>query len=463
MDSDKWDIALIADSIKFDDMIGYYRFITGPKKTDRFEISHDQDEYSIDEGTGQTLRVKYSGSTFDVLSVTGRRLYKNKNLQDADCYSDPDEDYGGTASVYDSNHMSQEIRLFSNDESTDFKWLVGIYTFKEKTDIIVENSADMDHRDTDLHVTGSALFTQATYSVTDNLDLTAGVRLDNQSQKVEQDYDYMGYLTSYDEEQDNQETLPKAAVSYDINDDIMVYTLVSKGYMSGGYNYLSVYTAEMSSYKPEYTTNKEIGVKSNWLGDSLSANLTYFNIDVIDKQVGQVAPDMTEVRIENAAKANSSGFELEMAAKPMDGLDITAGFGVIEAKYLEYEASEYSADYSSVEINDYGGNTIANVPKQTFNIGVQYRHGSGLAGRVDLLGTGSAYIDSANTAEMEAYNLVNLRVGYETESFDVYLWGKNIFDQEYQTVQYWWGEDILGQDGPPAQFGASINYRFNAG
>lgn len=459
--SSTWDISLIADAVKYDDMIGYYRFMTGDKKTDRFEISHDEEEYSTDTGAGQTLRIRYSGDRFNILSVTGIRGYKNENLQDADCYSDPNADYGGTASIYDSNHMSQEIRLFSPDSTADFKWLFGVYTFKEKTDIIVTNPTSRETRDTDMNIDGNALFAQATYAVSKKLDLTVGVRLDSQSQSVEQKYDYMGWIVNYDEDQDNQETLPKISISFDVNSDLMIYGLVSKGYMSGGYNYMSVYTAEMSSYKPEYTTNREIGMKSSWMNDSLLVNLTYFNIDVTDKQVGQVAPDMTEVRVENAARANSSGFELELAAKPVEGLDITAGIGLIDAKYLEYTASEYTSDYSSIVVSDYSGNKIANIPEYTFNIGLQYRFGTGWLGRADILGTGSAYFDSANKGKMDAYNLVNFRFGYETKTWDAFLYGKNIFDKEYQTAQYWWGDDVLGQDGPPAMFGVSFSYRFN--
>ncbi len=460
--NENWDISLIGDSVKFDDKIGYYRFITGSQKTDRFKISHDQDEYSTDDGQGVALRIKYNAGSFDILSVTGHRSYRNENLQDADVYSDPMNDYGGTESVYANKHLSQEIRLISPETSTDLKWLIGIYAFTDKNDILLENETTIERRDTEVEINGNALFAQATFPLSERLDLTAGIRFDSQFQTGKQEYDASGSAGTYDKELSNQEVLPKLAISYAINEDVMVYTLISKGYMSGGYNYSSATSENSFHFKPEYTVNKEIGMKSSWLENRLALNATIFHIDITDKQVSQVAGDMSAIIIENAARAYANGIELELAARLSEELDLMMGYGRLEAKYLEYEASEYTDDYMSVEINDYKDKHIANVPQSTYNVGLQYRHGSGFTGRLDVLGTGKAHVDSANTAEMDPYNLVNFRVGYESESFDVFLWGKNIFDQEYQTVQYYWGTDLIGQDGEPAHFGASLVYRFKS-
>ncbi|BBO85421.1 hypothetical protein DSCO28_59870 [Desulfosarcina ovata subsp. sediminis] len=52
-------------------------------------------------------------------------------------------------------------------------------------------------------------------------------------------------------------------------------------------------------------------------------------------------------------------------------------------------------------------------------MGVQYRHISGFFGRIDWLGTGPMYSDSKNSAKEDGYQLVNLRLGYESEKYDV--------------------------------------------
>ena len=74
--------------------------------------------------------------------------------------------------------------------------------------------------------------------------------------------------------------------------------------------------------------------------------------------------------------------------------------------------------------------------------------------------TDNFYGDHANTAEADSYEIVNLRLGYESEHFDLILWGKNLFDEEYLTYVAPYGAYNVGVDGPPQTFGATITYRF---
>ncbi len=463
---DNLDVSLILDAMDNDDMIGYYRFTTGTKKTERHEISHDNSEYSNEDGLGKTVRVEFTGNPFNVLSITGNRTYRNENLQDRDCFSDPNEDYGASKSIYENDHFSQEIRLFSDENDSGLKWLLGLYAFKENTTVSQENESSRFVRTTEIDISGNAFFAQASYPIVEKVRLTLGVRFDNQEQEGKQQYDSWNWTDNtpqsenYSKKLSSEEFLPKISLSYDYTDDIMFYSLVSQGYMSGGYNYSSARDIDSFTYLPEYTTNHEIGVKSSWFRNRLNVNLSYFYIEMKDKQVTEIVGETLSSRIANAAKAVSSGFEIEVSALPADGLEISAGLGVTDARYSEFDASEYSADYSSVEIKDYKDKKIPYIPENTFNISTQYRHQSGFIGRVDLFNTGSQYIDNANTTREDAYSLVNLRLGYEAEKYDVYLWGKNVFDQDYRTVKYLWGGDYLAQDGEPAKFGTTLAYRF---
>ncbi len=109
---------------------------------------------------------------------------------------------------------------------------------------------------------------------------------------------------------------------------------------------------------------------------------------------------------------------------------------------------------------DYEGKDLPNAPEYTYNLGVQYRHEIGFFGRVDLLGTGKFYGDSKNLAEQDSYELVNLRLGYEREHFDIVCWCKNLFDERYATMKVIWGADEMCVDGEPRMFGATLTYRF---
>ena len=252
------------------------------------------------------------------------------------------------------------------------------------------------------------------------------------------------------------EWMPKFAVDYRWTPKLMAYVSVAKGYKSGGFNY-AVDTTSDVSYDPEYSWNYEVGIKSSWLDNRLIANLAAFYIDSTDRQVGQIsAIAANQVIIRNAAETYSQGFELELVARPAAGLDFIAGFGYTEAKYDDYKDPVIGTSYDD--------NLIPVVPEYTYNLAVQYRHPTGLFGRVDLQGIGDMYWDNANTQKEDAHEIVNARLGYEGEykgfGFDMYLWAKNLFDEEYADGVFAYLGDLVGSAGDPQTFGITLTARF---
>lgn len=238
--TERVDMSLIADWMDNDDQIGFYRFTTGPYKTERHQISHDSDEYSKEDGNGQAFRVKYRGALYDLLSVTGRRNYKNDNVQDFDCFSDPANNWGSTHSIYENRHVSQELRLSSAEKNSALTWLIGLYGFEEKTDIQQDNETASNFRKTDIEINGHAVFAQSTYRFFERFDLTAGIRYDYQKQLGKRHQDYLDSSTwmpssaDYEKELISDEVLPKLSLGCDCAENVYVYALISKGYLSGG-------------------------------------------------------------------------------------------------------------------------------------------------------------------------------------------------------------------------------------
>ena len=477
--ADNWDISLIADVMDTDDHSGGYRLVNGPYKTDPFEVRHDSDEYSRQDANGQTLRVKYTGDSFTLLSVSNLLYYKHDYLSEADGWDDPTDKRESIFSWKDRQY-SQELRVSSPENSEPLEWLVGLYGFKEDTDIdynyyIVNKPAwgmfNMSFMNpvTDIETKGYAAFGQATYTLFERLHLTAGLRFDHQDLDAKLRGKYFSMVTfayqdyDYRKDLDYDELLPKFSVAYDLGDDVMTYVSVSKGYITGGYNpYCTQNPTEKTfTFDPEYTWNYEAGIKTSWLENKLMANLAIFYIDIKDKQVSEVDMDTMTTTITNGAKAHSQGIELELQARPIRGLDLFAGFGYTEAKFDDFTATEWNPTYTALVQKDYEGNYLQYAPKYTYNLGVQYRHESGFFGRADLLGTDKFYGNYANTAEQEAYETVNVRLGYEREHLDLILWARNLFDKEYLTYVTPGGAGYdVGLDGPPQTFGATVTYRF---
>lgn len=450
----QFDISFTADVLDYDDGIAVYRFDSGPYRTDPYEVRHDNKDYQKESGNSQNLRMSYAGESLRFLSVSGRRDYSNDNLQDYDSTADPQNNWGGSYSNYDDTYYSQEFRLSSNNDKSPFKWLLGAYGFKEDTDIKVDNEVIAQHALTNVDTKGYAVFGQGIYTLFERLHLTAGLRYD--VRRAEGKKRDTGVNISDDIS--NNELLPKFSVGYDISDTVYSYATVSKGFLAGGFNYGTALDKSTFTYDPEYTWNYEVGLKTEWLNRRLQVNLAVFYIQMTDKQVTemQYGSGGFTTKVDNAAKAHSKGVELELRARPALGWDIIAGFGYTDAKIDDWIATEWKSDYSGLTRNDYSGKKVPGVPEFTGNLGVQYQHVSGFFARTDLSCVGPIYADQKNRIKEDAYALVNLRLGYKADHYEVVLWGKNIFDTKYHTVFYDWDGAKLVQDGDPALFGIRL-------
>jgi iron complex outermembrane receptor protein len=460
----RWNISFITDLNDFYGGMSDYRYITGPSNEGRHRVSYDDSFNDWNQnGDGQTLKVGYEGDGFNLLSVTSRRYYKNDSASDLDCTSF-DSPWAGDGFFKDEDTTySQEMRLSSPDDNGPLEWLTGVFLFDEETDVLVQRDLSMqDIRDNTVDSSGYAIFGQGTYTVMDRLHLTAGVRFDHVDLDGQQTYTAMGTTNTYGRDLSDDEILPKFSAAWDFTDDIMAYATIAKGYLYGGYNYSKGTGLDNLTYDPEYTWNYEVGAKSAWFDNRLTANLAAFYIEMKDKQVAEWSDDLGNPvqEIKNAADAHSIGVELELQAKPVQGLDLFANFGLTKSRIDDWVATEYSMATSNYYQYDYKDNKLPNVPEYTYNFGVQYRHSTGFFGRADLLGTGEFYSDSKNTAIEKAYQLVNLRAGYEGENYDIIFWCKNVFDEEYQKVRFAVGADQMGIDGEPRMVGMTVAYRF---
>lgn len=460
--SDPWDISLIAGMVDADDNVGVYRYDKGANTTDPFETRHDETSEDFSEaGNSQVLNINFKANAFKVTSVTGAtyRTYTKNN--DSDGWDDPTRrmtnDY-----TYDDRQYTQEIRIGSTSPG-NLEWLGGVFASQEEISLDHENmnlSANQlrSHHVVEIDSKGYAAFGQTTYTVRDRLHLTLGLRFDNR--ELEGDYQNRANQTALQKDLSFTEWLPKASLSVDLSPSAMGYATVAKGYLAGGFNWCMNPTENTFHFDPEYSWNYETGLKTTWLDNKMMANVSLFYITIDDKQVSVVEPDTQLNTITNAAKAYSYGAELQLKVKPMAGLEIFANAGYTRAEFDEFDSTGWNASYTEVVSSDLSGNTLPYAPEYTCNAGIQYRAPSGLMGRIDWLGTGGFYADAANTSKQDAYQLVNLRLGYEGNHWETYLWVKNAFDEEYLTWFSPSGSNLWALDGPPRTYGVTVRYRF---
>jgi len=452
--SDAWDVSLILQGQHEADGIGVYRFIDGPYATGRNEIAWDGPNKNSVDANAQILKAEYHGTDVDITSVTGRHSYSQDYEYDVDMtpmnlYSM----YPVFTADYDVEVWSEEFRIASKPgKNRRFDWLTGVYLYGE--DIQTGNYSMTDHV-TDQDNWGAALFAQGTLHMWERWHFNLGGRVEYARLEGEKTVNaaMMGMgVTTMADTVDDTVFLPSASISYDLTPEVMTYGKVSRGYLSGGFDSYFAMTEELFSYDPEYSWNYEVGIKSKMLDNRLMVNLAAFYIDVEDKQVAEYVSPYERYFV-NAAKAESYGVELDVQYKPLPGLTLTGSLGYLESEIKDWTTEGYNAW-------DYSGNKTPGAPEFSYAAGAIYRWESGFFVGADVVGLSSYYANAENDRKLDGRTLINARAGYEGERFDVMLWARNIFDEDYEERSMSWMGGTLIQQGEPCSFGLLVAYKF---
>jgi iron complex outermembrane receptor protein len=253
--------------------------------------------------------------------------------------------------------------------------------------------------------------------------------------------------------------LPKAGLAYRFNRIHNVYFTAAEGYQSGGFNSANDNPAE-ARYRASRSWHYEVGYKAVCVPEVFSSKVAAFYSTIDGYQVFRFnQADPTQAFLINADSAYTYGAELELQARPLKQLELTARGAVTEARFNRF-------DYASAgQRFDFGGRRVNFVPRFTTDLAVQYRFPCNFFARVEVQGIGQYWLDEANTARQGAFALVNLRAGYETEHLEVFVFARNLFDKEYfnNALDFRSGvrpDLLVRQPGDPLTFGVGISARF---
>lgn len=443
---DDLDISLIASHLKYDEGGPNMNFtekgaaMFGLAAPQDRKVSSNLEGWNKTASDSQSLKIGYNLSDLITLtSVTTNRVYEDRTVADFDfssatyMHSDKDGNY---------KKMSQELRLDSS--AKQLKWLVGLYYDKDQNDLdfevasMIPPMASVSSRS--INGDAWAAFANFTCPLPGQFSLVGGLRYEQQDQEFEDHIKKMKVDDSWDA------LSPRIGLEYQFSSSIMTYAGASKGYRSGGFNQMAEDPLYFS-YGAEELWSYEVGVKSAFFNNRLVLNGALYHMDISDMQVEQAVTPVVNY-LTNAAEATAKGIELEITAVMTDGLSLMAGFGYSDIEFDNFKDAR----------GDYKGNKNPFAPEYTFNIGAQYRHGSGVYARADLIGYGEMYLDKANEYSRDAYEIVNAKIGYETEAFDIYLYAKNLFDKKYDSNGFYGGMYTLYSE--PGEIGLQAVYRF---
>ena len=392
---------------------------------------------------------------------------------------------------------SHELRLTGSSDS--FDWVIGAYIFEENAiesidvpifrgvlpppatlwpvfyvpglaDIVLGTQA-YGSRNQGYNVTNEndAFYAEGTYQISDQFDLTVGVRKTNDDRYFERWQTLYGgafdptyfcpgmpsaevapgvvvplsdrctQTVSY------SETTPRAILGYQYDDDTLFYTSYSKGYSSGGFNQ----DTRMRPFLPEISDNIEIGFKTTLRDGKVRFNGTYFNNSYENQQltVGRLVDGQPTADLINAQEATLNGLELELMAQLSESWSMTLAYGHLEGEYDKFTVEDNvftnAADGSLVEsivTRDLSYIEFGN-GGDTDTLDVSFIHTTSLPSGGDLVSVIGATkkddqyfsLENTPTSFTPGYTLIDGRVNWNLSDgvTTISFWGKNLTDKEY--------------------------------
>ena len=485
--TDAVDVSFTVDGEKIND--GVYPLTDKASAEDNpHKVRYNYDGSDKRDSLGGTLRASVDFPWFNVTSITSYRGYDDITSNDQDFT--PWKLMRAKEDIRD-RQFTQELRFSSPKDSKPLKWLGGAYLYHKRQEHRLDLFYDEDfapymglplppgftmksRADADTFTNGVALFGQATYTLFDKLDLTAGLRYEYEKNSVDYKSAYKSNNTfippsmlgmndaRHDGNRIDEVLLPKFQIGYHWTDNFMTYAGVARGYRSGGFNTAFTDSSDLS-FGPEYSWNYELGFKSVFFDNKLIFNGAAFYTDIDKQQVTKVLPNANTV-IRNAGRSRSYGFELEGSAILPMGFRLDAGFGYTRSEYLQY--SDQGVDYK--------GKTTPLAPEYTYNVALQHtlpvvqsfswldkQDSLNWVNRLEIQGVGDFYWNDANTLKQDAYGLINLRSGFETDNFSLTFWIKNLADTKYNAVAFMRdASTALVEVGAPRTFGMTFRMDF---
>ncbi len=311
-------------------------------------------------------------------------------------------------------------------------------------------------------------YAQGTYHATDALDVTAGLRYTYEKKSVNLvQYNVnpavpaaltgatpvlrliqSGVLPGGSFSQKYSEGNPSGTLSvgYKFNPNVLGYASYSRGYQSGGVNVGLVATGLTQTVDPETANSYEVGLKSEWFNRRLQVNLAAYLEDINDYQANSVVNTATTSTsfISNVGKVQTKGLELDAKALPFKDLLLTASAAYTDAILKNYKDAPCPPETLASSCN-LSGTQAPGSSKWAAYTSATYSHALDDWGPRELIGYVSAdysfrsrFQNGPNSAYQWApsYGIADLTLGvrFDDKSWDLSIWGHNLFDKVYYTA-----------------------------
>jgi iron complex outermembrane receptor protein len=442
-----------------------------------FRVARDFEGFTNRDINSATFNLRGTGQSFAIESNTGFVKWNTEDATDLDYTPLPlatrTNDEGDRQFTQEVRIASPENAPYQLSDAITMKWQAGIEYFNQAYEQDAVNTLSafvlspmipfpvaMHSPQAEIDNAGIGLFGRGTFTFNDRIDVTAGLRFDHESSDAVLRTFFEPALPGENtvaEEQSFSDVSPQFAVGYRVDDRANVYASVARGYKAGGFNPAALPGDE--AYGEEHAWHFETGVKSSLAGGKVAATAAVFFIDWDDLQLNVPNPFVPgQFFISNVGGANSSGFEVDVTARPMQMLDVFASFGYTNASF---------ADGTTSMGVDVSGNALPFTPDYTAMFGGQWTQAitASINGflRGEAVFSGAFEYDEANTRGQEAYSLVNVRAGARSRYIFGEVFVRNAFQTRYVPVAipYQFAQSgFIGEMGRPRTFGVSVGVTF---
>jgi iron complex outermembrane receptor protein len=262
---------------------------------------------------------------------------------------------------------------------------------------------------------------------------------------------------------------PRVTVDWQLGDAFLLYGSYAEGARTGGFNARAT-RADEGTFDPEENRTYEIGAKTQWLDRRLTFNTALYYVDWKDLQINSRSVDPANIFgiVRNTGNALSRGVEVELRVAPTDSFQAGIGYAYTDPRFKAGAqdiglTSLCGVDQSICRGNAFppnpnfnpalppgptnpptlqtvfvGGNQLGRTINHQYNAFAQYQAPLGgdwqwyvrgdwaLVGKQPMSAIGVQYLDD--------YSILNARLGFESDRYEVALWGKNLTDEEYLTA-----------------------------
>jgi outer membrane receptor protein involved in Fe transport len=258
----------------------------------------------------------------------------------------------------------------------------------------------------------------------------------------------------------------RLGLDWAVNDETLIYGSVARGFKSGAFPNLDANVDVQ--YEPatqEEVLSYEVGFKTKPL-PSVQLNASAYLYDYKDKQVYGGVEDLIFIqlnRIVNVPDSQISGVELETSWSITDALSF-----YFSGSYMTTEINEYTGFNDFGSIRDFSGAEFSYSPEWQFNSFISYGFdlGDKFAGRITLdanySGEQQADLEGDSRFKIDAYTLFGAHLGVQSldGKWEAEAFVRNITDEYYWTSVVFFTDSISRFSGSPRSFGVAMKYNF---